>query len=215
MATQTEKTAAQTGTAPGTGEDRADDGSTTAPADNDRSAPDRAVPDRGDGEPGAEGDGDGTGSGLVEGDEPGADDGTGPSGRGASQGVGAGAAAVVSAALAVVSLSGGWLGTVASARQSVIGQLEAAGSGGDVARQVEIVYGDAWQAAALVGGLFALVALVIGAVVVARPAFGTPGPERAPWIASVAWAGVVLGAVGLLLAIAKYTDLLLGLPSVT
>ena len=40
-------------------------------------------------------------------------------------GVGQGAGAVVSAALGVVSLTGSWVGTVASARQSLIGQLHA------------------------------------------------------------------------------------------
>ncbi|MFE9664418.1 hypothetical protein [Streptomyces sp. NPDC005955] len=133
-----------------------------------------------------------------------------------SSGVGAGAAAVLSATLGVVGLSGGWLGSVASARQSLIGQLEASSSGGgDVAAQIQGVYGDAWQAAALVGGAFALAALLIGAFTLARPAFSAPGSEPAPWIKSVAWAGVALGLVGLLLAVAKYTDVLLGLPSAT
>ncbi|CAM5242727.1 Integral membrane protein OS=Streptomyces tendae OX=1932 GN=GUR47_36550 PE=4 SV=1 [Streptomyces tendae] len=47
----------------------------------------------------------------------------------------------------------------------------------------------------------------------ARPAFGAPGRPQAPWITSVAWAGVALGVIGLLLAVLKYTDVLLGLPS--
>jgi hypothetical protein len=132
-----------------------------------------------------------------------------------SSGVGAGAAAVISAALGVIGLSGGWLGSVASARQSLVGQLEASSSGGDVAAQIQGVYGDAWQATALVGGAFALAALLIGAFTLARPAFGPPDSEPAPWIKSVAWAGVALGLVGLALAVAKYTDLLLGLPSAT
>ncbi|CAM5680216.1 Integral membrane protein OS=Streptomyces tendae OX=1932 GN=GUR47_36550 PE=4 SV=1 [Streptomyces tendae] len=63
------------------------------------------------------------------------------------------------------------------------------------------------------GGVFALVALVVGVVVLARPAFGAPGRPQAPWIKSVAWAGVALGVIGLLLAVLKYTDVLLGLPS--
>ena len=40
-----------------------------------------------------------------------------------------------------------------------------------------------------------------------------PGPPQAAWIKSVAWAGVALGVIGLLLAVLKYTDALLGLPS--
>ncbi|MET9502410.1 hypothetical protein ABZY42_11880 [Streptomyces sp. NPDC006622] len=127
-------------------------------------------------------------------------------------GVGLGAGAVVSAALGLVSLSGGWIGTVASARQTLIGQLETSSSA-SVAHQVQAVYGDAWQATALWAGLFALAALVTGVVVLARPAFGAPGRVQAPWIKSVAWAGVALGVIGLLLAVLKYTDALLGLPS--
>ncbi|USQ83631.1 hypothetical protein NFX46_07410 [Streptomyces phaeoluteigriseus] len=127
-------------------------------------------------------------------------------------GVGLGAGAVVSAALGLVSLSGGWIGTVASARQTLVGQLETS-STASVANQIQAVYGDAWQTTALWAGLFALAALVTGVVVLARPAFGTPGRVQAPWIKSVAWAGVTLGVIGLLLAVLKYTDALLGLPS--
>ncbi|MYU21109.1 hypothetical protein [Streptomyces sp. SID8352] len=127
-------------------------------------------------------------------------------------GVGQGAGAVVSAGLGVVSLTGGWIGTVASARESVIGQLETSASS-DVATMIEKGYGNAWQATALWGGLFALTALIVGVVVLARPAFGAPGAPQAPWIKSVAWAGIALGVIGLLLAVLKYTDVLLGLPS--
>ncbi|WP_086737680.1 hypothetical protein [Streptomyces glaucescens] len=127
-------------------------------------------------------------------------------------GVGQGAGAVVSAALGVVSLTGSWVGTVASARESLIGQLETSSSS-SVAAMVEAGYGDAWRAGALWAGLFALAALIAGVVVLARPAFGAPGEPQAPWIKSVAWAGVSLGVIGLLLAVLKYTDVLLGLPS--
>ncbi|MDT0395823.1 MULTISPECIES: hypothetical protein [Streptomyces] len=128
-------------------------------------------------------------------------------------GVGQGAAAVVSVALGLVSLTGSWVGTVAAARETLVGQLGTAADAG-VATQVKEVYGDAWQTSALWGGLFALTALIAGVVVLARPAFGTPGRTvQAPWIKSVAWAGVSLGVVGLLLAVLKYTDVLLGLPA--
>ncbi|MFJ8545214.1 hypothetical protein ACIRFH_24965 [Streptomyces sp. NPDC093586] len=127
-------------------------------------------------------------------------------------GVGQGAGAVVSAGLGLVSLTGGWVGTVASARESLIGQLQTSSSS-DVATLIEKGYGNAWHATALWGGLFALVALLVGVVVLARPAFGAPGRPQAPWIKSVAWAGVALGVIGLLLAVLKYTDVLLGLPT--
>ncbi|MET9152577.1 hypothetical protein ABZX82_15115 [Streptomyces griseoflavus] len=128
-------------------------------------------------------------------------------------GVGQGAAAVVSAALGLVSLTGSWLGTVAAARETLVGQLEVAADAG-VATQVKEMYGDAWNTSAVWSGLFALTALIVGAAVLARPAFGTPArAAQAPWIKSVAWAGVVLGVVGLLLAVLKYTGVLLGLPA--
>lgn len=127
-------------------------------------------------------------------------------------GVGQGAGAVVSAALGIVSLTGGWIGTVAAARETLVGQLQTSSSAG-VATQIKEVYGDAWQTTAMWAGLFALAALIIGVVVLARPAFGAPGRPQAPWIKSVSWAGVALGVIGLLLAVLKYTDALLGLPS--
>ncbi|MFI1565626.1 hypothetical protein ACH4ZX_21680 [Streptomyces sp. NPDC020490] len=143
----------------------------------------------------------------------GAGDAAGATGQEAGPtGVGQGAGAVVSAALGVVSLTGSWVGTVASARETLIGQLGTA-SNASVAKQIKEVYGDAWQTTALWGGLFALAALLVGVVVLARPAFGAPGKPQAPWIKSVAWAGVSLGVIGLLLAVLKYTDVLLGLPS--
>jgi hypothetical protein len=127
-------------------------------------------------------------------------------------GVGQGAAAVVSAVLGLVSLTGGWIGTVAGARETLVGQLRTSSSA-SVAKQIKEIYGDAWQTTALWAGMFALTALVTGVVVLARPAFGAPGRTQAPWIKSVAWAGVVLGVVGLLLAVLKYTGALLPLPS--
>ncbi|MEW2132133.1 hypothetical protein [Streptomyces sp. NPDC005435] len=127
-------------------------------------------------------------------------------------GVGQGAAAVVSAALGLVSLNGGWIGTLASARAQLIGQLKTS-STASVSQQIKAVYGDSWHATALWAGLFAVAALVTGAVVLIRPAFGAPGRPQAPWIKSVAWAGVSLGVIGLLLAVLKYSDALLGLPS--
>jgi hypothetical protein len=130
----------------------------------------------------------------------------------APSGVGQGAGAVVSAALGFVSLSGGWIGTVAGAREQLIGQLRTS-STASVATQIKAVYGNAWHSTALWAGLFALAALLTGVVVLARPAFGAPGRPQAPWIKSVAWAGVSLGVIGLLLAVLKYSDALLGLPS--
>lgn len=131
----------------------------------------------------------------------------------APSGVGLGAAAVVSAALGLVSLTGGWLGTVAQARDSLYGQLETA-STATVSTQIEQVYGNSWNANALVAGIFALVALIVGVGVLVRPAFGNPDRVvQATWVKSVAWAGVSLAIIGLLLAVLKYTDILLAMPT--
>ncbi|WSQ11993.1 hypothetical protein OG604_31900 [Streptomyces sp. NBC_01231] len=130
-------------------------------------------------------------------------------------GVGQGAGAVVSAALGVVSLTGSWVGTIAAARQSLVGQMGAQSTNSsDISKLLKDGYGDAWHATALWGGVFALLALVVGVVVLARPAFGAPGKPQAVWIKSVSWGGVALGVIGLLLAVLKYTDVLLALPSV-
>ncbi|MCQ4206706.1 hypothetical protein [Streptomyces longispororuber] len=126
-------------------------------------------------------------------------------------GVGQGAGAIVSVALGIVALSGSWLGTIASARESLIGQLNTSQSA-SVAQQVSEVYGDSWHAAAVVGGTISLIALLVGAFVLVKPAFGVPGKPQALWIRSTAWAGVSLAVLGLLLAVAKYSDILLGLP---
>ncbi|MFF6784413.1 hypothetical protein [Streptomyces sp. NPDC012510] len=129
-------------------------------------------------------------------------------------GVGQGAAGIVSVVLGLVSLTGGWVGTVASAREELTGQLEMqAATNASVATQLQTVYGDAWQASALWGGIFALVGLIVGVAVLVRPAFGDPDQVQAPWIKSVAWAGVSVGFIGLVLAALKYSDILLALPS--
>ncbi|GAA3989447.1 hypothetical protein GCM10022384_41810 [Streptomyces marokkonensis] len=128
-------------------------------------------------------------------------------------GVGQGAGAVVSAGLGIVSLTGSWVGTVASARESVFGQLETTTSS-NVQDMLEKGYGDAWQATALWGGVFALIALIVGVGVLVRPAFGAPGRPQAAWIKSVSWAGVALGVIGLILAVLKYTNVMLDVPAV-
>jgi len=131
-------------------------------------------------------------------------------------GVGQGVAAIVAAVLGFVSLTGSWLGTVAGAREEINGQLEMqAAASASVATQVKEIYGDAWQATALWGGIFALAALLVGVAALARPAFGAPGKPQAGWIKSVSWAGVALGVLGLLLAVLKYTNVILDVPSAT
>ncbi|MFE7757031.1 hypothetical protein [Streptomyces sp. NPDC057418] len=131
----------------------------------------------------------------------------------ASGSAGTGAAAVVAAALGVISLSGAWTGRVAAERETLIGQIKTSG-GGSAARQISEIYADAWHTTALVNGLFALLALLAGVLVLVRPAFGPPAGSPQPgWIRSVALAGIALGVLGVLISVGMYFDLIVGLPT--
>ncbi|MGW1150461.1 hypothetical protein ACWD45_04200 [Streptomyces rubiginosohelvolus] len=131
----------------------------------------------------------------------------------ARHGVGAGAAAVVSAALGVVALTGAWSGRVAAERETLIGQIKTSG-GGSAAQQISEIYGDAWHTTALVNGVFAVLALLVGIVVLVRPAFGAPADRPQPaWVRAVALAGVALGILGVLISAGMYFDLFASLPS--
>ncbi|MFD9501478.1 hypothetical protein [Streptomyces sp. NPDC060035] len=131
----------------------------------------------------------------------------------ASAGVGGGAGAVVAAGLGIVSLSGAWTGRVAAERETLIGQIKTSG-GGSAAQQISEIYADAWHTTALVNGLFALVALLVGAFVLLRPAFGAPSARPQPgWIRAVALAGIALGVLGVLISVGMYFDLFVSLPS--
>ncbi|WP_030614439.1 hypothetical protein [Streptomyces achromogenes] len=214
MATKTAEGAETAGTGTGT-ETRKDDETTTAgPGGVAQTAEAEEAGEAGEAGPETAGEEDGergeTGeNGDAEGAAEGEADGAGDK---VSSGVGQGAGAVVSAALGLVSLTGGWVGTVASAREQLIGQLRTSTSA-SVGTQLKEVYGDAWHTTALWAGLFALAALVTAVVVLVRPAFGAPGRPQAAWIRSVAWAGLSLGVIGLLLAVLKYSDALLAVPS--
>ncbi|WP_274562253.1 hypothetical protein [Streptomyces spiramyceticus] len=131
-----------------------------------------------------------------------------------SSGVGTGAAAVVSTVLGFAALTGTWTSRVAAERQTLIGQLTTAQTS-TPAEQVAAIYGDAWHLTALVNGGFALLALVVGVVVLARPAFGTPGSSstQAGWVRSVAWAGVALGVLGMIISAGMYLDLFASMPT--
>ena len=78
-----------------------------------------------------------------------------------------------------MALSGSWVGKVAAERQTLIGQIKTS-QGGTPAQQISAVYGDAWHTTALVNGIFALLALIVGVAVLAcrrRPA----GYGHSPW----------------------------------
>lgn len=123
---------------------------------------------------------------------------------------GLGAGAAVSAGLGLSSLTGTSLSEMLRSRKEIVGQIEAAtGGGGD---QVEALYGAPWHTAALVNGIFALVAVLIGSgvLLVARVRRADPGQ---PWVTAVALGGVVLGAIGLLVAGGMYVDLFADQPA--
>ncbi|MYV64137.1 hypothetical protein GTW37_38480, partial [Streptomyces sp. SID4931] len=86
--------------------------------------------------------------------------------------------------------------------------------GGSAAQQISEIYGDAWHTTALVNGVFALLALLVGVVVLVRPAFGAPADRPQPaWVRAVALAGVALGVLGVLISAGMYLDLFVSLPS--
>ncbi|WP_328902531.1 hypothetical protein OHR86_23775 [Streptomyces sp. NBC_00441] len=125
----------------------------------------------------------------------------------------AASAAVVSAGLGVVGLTGAWSGRVAAERETLIGQIKTS-SGGSAAQQINEIYGDAWHSTALVNGLFGLLALLVGAYVLVRPAFGAPARQpQAGWVRAVARGGIALGTLGVLISIAMYFDLIVALPT--
>ncbi|WP_051943603.1 hypothetical protein [Streptacidiphilus rugosus] len=118
-----------------------------------------------------------------------------------STGVLGGAAAVVSAALGLVSISGTFLSTVIQQRQGVIGQL----AGKTTADVLKASYNTAWHRMAEWNGLFALVAVLVGAVTVFGATF-LSSKQVPGWVRAVAWAGIVLGLVGLFISGAIYFD---------
>ncbi|WP_406294556.1 hypothetical protein [Streptomyces sp. NBC_00624] len=131
----------------------------------------------------------------------------------APSGLAAAAAAVVAAGLGVVGLTGAWTGRVVAERETLLGQMKTA-SGGSVARQISEIYGDAWHSTALVNGLFALLALLVGVFALVRPAFGASAEEPQPgWVRAVATAGIALGVLGVLISVGMYFDLIVALPA--
>ncbi|MBB3050634.1 hypothetical protein FHS23_001629 [Prauserella isguenensis] len=117
-----------------------------------------------------------------------------------------GGIAVVSSGLGLSSLIGNPLSDMLRARQEIVGQIEAGTGGGD---QIEAFYGAPWHTTALVNGIIALVAVVIGAVVLFAHARRA---DKQPWVTAVAVGGVVLGLLGVLLAGGMYLDLFAAQP---
>ncbi|MBO8185925.1 hypothetical protein [Streptomyces spirodelae] len=134
--------------------------------------------------------------------------GTAPGRRGDWKG---GAFAVVSAGLGLASLTGTSFSDMLRERKALIGQINGAQGGGSAADQVNAVYGAPWHTAAVVNGIFAVLALVVGGLVLATLS-GRPWARG--WVKAVALGGVVLGLLGLVVAGGMYFDLLAAQPEV-
>lgn len=119
----------------------------------------------------------------------------------------AGAGAVVAAGLGLASLTGTSVGDMLRERESLVGQIQAAtGSPGDT---IESFYGAPWDVAAVVNGVVALVAVLVGLVLVLGPA---ARPDAGAWARPVALGGLVLGVLGLLVSGGMYLDLFASTP---
>ncbi|GAA3179533.1 MULTISPECIES: hypothetical protein [Streptomyces] len=122
-----------------------------------------------------------------------------------SAGVKRGAGAVVAAGLGLASVTGTWLGTLLAERQTLLGQIKL--QSGKATDQIAAVYATPWHTTALINGVFALLAVAVGGAVL----FNRP---RATWTRAVAWGGLALGVLGLLISVGMYFDLLASLPTI-
>ncbi|MFJ5609146.1 hypothetical protein ACIQCJ_07150 [Streptomyces sp. NPDC093221] len=134
-----------------------------------------------------------------------------PAAPSAASAIVTGAAAVAGAALALSSLTGTWLSNVVSQRQGLIGQIKT--SSGTAKQQIAAGYGTPWHAIALVNGIFAVVALIVCGGVLLHPA-SRARAARGHWSQALAWGGVVLAFIGLLIAGAMWFDVFADLPTV-
>ncbi|MGW8955910.1 hypothetical protein [Streptomyces sp. NPDC055709] len=121
-------------------------------------------------------------------------------------GIVGGAASVVGVGLALVSLTGSGLGTVLSERQRLIGQMHMQASPGGQPGPIKQIFGAGWHMIATVNGCFALAALAVTSVVLFAARSAPPA------VRAVAWGGLALGGIGLLLACGTRFDLFFDLP---
>ncbi|MFC9239323.1 hypothetical protein ACFTZK_23170 [Streptomyces decoyicus] len=121
-------------------------------------------------------------------------------------GIAAGAGAVVAAGLGLASVTGTWLGTTLAERANLMGQIKVQSGKAQAAEQISAVYGASWHTNALVNGFFALLAVIAAAVVLTR--------SPATWVRAVAWGGLALGALGILISAGMYLDLFASMPTV-
>jgi hypothetical protein len=112
-----------------------------------------------------------------------------------------GALGFVSAGLGLVSLTGMTLSGMLRRRANIEAQIQSSlsGSGGN---PIQAAYNAPWQDTAVVNGVTGIVAAVLGAVVLIIAA---PRIETRRWQQPVALAGVILGVIGIVIAIGMYT----------
>jgi hypothetical protein len=112
-----------------------------------------------------------------------------------------GALGLVSAGLGLVSLTGMTLTGMLRDRAQINAQIQSSlgGSGGN---PVQAAYNTPWQDTAIVNGAVGIVAAVLGAVVLIIAA---PRIETRRWQQPVALAGVILGVIGIIIAVGMYT----------
>ena len=128
-----------------------------------------------------------------------------------STGLVAGAFGFTALALGFVSLSGSWLGAVYNSRSSAWSQVTAKTATTQTQEnQIELsALVSGWHAQAVISGIFALAALLFGAGVLAAPSLLLSG--RAPaWARAAGIGGLVLGLIGLILAILTWQGVLAG-----
>ncbi|QES56809.1 hypothetical protein DEJ51_23665 [Streptomyces venezuelae] len=125
--------------------------------------------------------------------------------------VGSAAFAIIAAGLGAIALSGSWVAGIVSERASLNARLELT-QAADANAQIAAQFADPWHTTAMVNGIFSALALIIAIFVLALPAFSSPERTLPTWVRSVSWAGIGLGALGVLLFVLMYFDLLLAIP---
>ena len=82
-----------------------------------------------------------------------------------------------------------------------------------MAQQIAELYGDAWHSTALVNGLFALLALLVGVLRWSSRPSAPRGDPQPGWVRAFATAGIALGVLGVLISVGMYFDLIVALPA--
>jgi hypothetical protein len=127
----------------------------------------------------------------------------------------AGATAIVSAALGLCSLTGTSASEMMRDRKQLIGQITSQSQGqtggGSPSSQIDALYGAPWHATALANSVFAILAVIIGGVVLSVV---SKRVGNGSWVKAVALGGLILGVIGLILSGGMYLDLIASAPKI-